>query len=74
MKAARAHVTLVPSREKPSDTAKKVLHELKPYVDAQVSLGVDDVMRMLPAGGGKVIRRRADKKQAQSAGQKSQGR
>ncbi len=71
MKVARGHVTLVPSREKPSDTAKKVLHELKPYVDAEVSLGVDDVMRMLPAGGGKITRRRADKKPASLAGQKT---
>jgi len=62
MRAAKGHVTLVPSREKPSDTAKRVLHELKPYADAHVSIGVDDVLRMLPAGGGKIIRRRADKK------------
>jgi predicted ribosome quality control (RQC) complex YloA/Tae2 family protein len=62
MKVAKGHVTLVPSREKPSDTAKRVLHELKPYADARVSVGVDDVLRMLPAGGGKIIRRRVDKK------------
>ena len=62
MKVAKGHVTLVPSREKPSDTAKRVLHELKPYADAHVSVGVDDVLRMLPAGGGKIIRRRVDKK------------
>jgi predicted ribosome quality control (RQC) complex YloA/Tae2 family protein len=62
MKVAKGHVTLVPSREKPSDTAKRVLHELKPYANEQVSLGVDDVLRMLPAGGGKIVRRRVDKK------------
>jgi predicted ribosome quality control (RQC) complex YloA/Tae2 family protein len=62
MKVANGHVTLVPSREKPSDTAKRVLHELKHYADSQVSLGVDDVLRMLPAGGGKIIRRREDRK------------
>jgi len=62
MKVARGHVTLVPSREKPSDTAKRVLHELEPYADPHVSIGVDDVLRMLPAGGGKIIRRRVDKK------------
>ena len=62
MKVAKGHVTLVPSREKPSDTAKKVLHELTAYANPQVSLGVDDVLRMLPAGGGKIIRRRVDKK------------
>jgi predicted ribosome quality control (RQC) complex YloA/Tae2 family protein len=62
MRVARGHVTLVPSREKPSDTAKKVLHELTAYMSPQVSLGVDDVLRMLPAGGGKIVRRRADRK------------
>jgi predicted ribosome quality control (RQC) complex YloA/Tae2 family protein len=62
MKVAKGHVTLVPSREKPSDTAKRVLHALQPYADARVSVGVDDVLRMLPAGGGKIIRRRVDKK------------
>jgi predicted ribosome quality control (RQC) complex YloA/Tae2 family protein len=62
MKVARGHVTLVPSREKPSDTAKRVLHELGPYADPGVSISLDEVMRMLPAGGGKIIRRRADKK------------
>jgi predicted ribosome quality control (RQC) complex YloA/Tae2 family protein len=64
MKVAKGHVTLVPSREKPSDTAKKVLHELTTYANPQVSLGVDDVLRMLPAGGGKIIRRRANVKAA----------
>jgi predicted ribosome quality control (RQC) complex YloA/Tae2 family protein len=64
MKVARGHVALVPSREKPSDTAKKVLHELTAYADPGVSLGLDDVMRMLPAGGGKIIRRRVDNKAA----------
>ena len=62
MKIVKGHVTLVPSREKPSDTAKKVLHELTPYASAQISIGVDDVLRMLPAGGGKIIRRRVDRK------------
>jgi predicted ribosome quality control (RQC) complex YloA/Tae2 family protein len=64
MRVAKAHVAIVPSREKPSDTAKKVLHELVPYADPQVSLSVDDVLRMLPAGGGKIIRRRVDRKPA----------
>jgi len=64
MRAAKAHVAIVPSREKPSDTAKKILHELGPYADPQVGLNVDDVLRMLPAGGGKIIRRRVDSKAA----------
>jgi hypothetical protein len=62
MRVAKAHVAIVPSREKPSDTAKKVLHELGPYADPNVSIGVDDVLRMMPAGGGKIVRRRVDKK------------
>jgi predicted ribosome quality control (RQC) complex YloA/Tae2 family protein len=61
MRVAKAHVAVVPSRDKPSDTAKKVLHDLGPYADPNVSLSVDDVLRMLPAGGGKVIRRRLDR-------------
>ncbi len=64
IKVARGHVTLVPSREKPSDTAKRVLHELKPYAKPEMVLSVDDVLRMLPAGGGKIIRRRADNRPA----------
>ncbi len=62
MRVAKGHVTLVPSKEKPSDTAKKVLHELSPYADPLAGPGVDDVLRMLPAGGGKIIRRRANLK------------
>ncbi|MDA4117490.1 MAG: NFACT RNA binding domain-containing protein, partial [Thaumarchaeota archaeon] len=62
MKVAKAHVAIVPSKEKSSDTAKKVLHELRPYANPEVGLGVDDVLRMLPAGGGKIIRRRVDQK------------
>lgn len=62
MRVARAHVAIIPSREKPSDTAKKVLHELGSYADPHAALAVDDVLRMLPAGGGKIIRRRVDRK------------
>ncbi len=62
MKVARGYVTMVPSREKPSDTAKKVLHELEPFVEGKPGPGVDDVLRMLPAGGGKIVRRRTDKR------------
>jgi predicted ribosome quality control (RQC) complex YloA/Tae2 family protein len=62
MHVARAHVAVVPSREKPSDTAKKILHELGPYATPNAGIGVDDILRMLPAGGGKIVRRRVDKK------------
>jgi predicted ribosome quality control (RQC) complex YloA/Tae2 family protein len=65
MKVAKAHVTLIPSREKASDTAKRVLHELEPYMDGLPGLSLDEVLRMLPGGaGGKIIRRRVDNKPA----------
>ncbi len=64
IKACRAHVTLVPAREKTSDTAKKVLFELKKlYGDDAGRLSLDEVARALPAGGGKVVRRRVNRKQ-----------
>ena len=58
-----ACVTLTPSRDKTSDTAKKVLVELRRVrKDSQSAesprLTVDDVLRVLPAGGGKIIRKR----------------
>ena len=63
IKLSRAHLTLIPSREKGSDTAKKVLFELKKlYGDEMVSSGVDDVMRVLPTGGGKIVRRRENRR------------
>jgi hypothetical protein len=64
IKLSRAHVTLVPSREKTSDTAKKVLFELrKLYGDEMATSSVDDAMRVLPTGGGKIVRRRENRKQ-----------
>ncbi len=62
MKVAGAYVTIVPSKEKSSDTAKKVLHELRQHAGPDVSLSVDDVLRMLPTGGGKIVRRRAERR------------
>jgi predicted ribosome quality control (RQC) complex YloA/Tae2 family protein len=62
MKSAIAHVAIVPSRDKASDTAKKVAHELETEANPAVRLTVDDVLRMLPAGGGKIIRRRLDRR------------
>lgn len=57
---ARGYVVLAPHREKTSETAKKVVKELEPL---RLSRGtsVDEVMRALPAGGGKVIRRKIAK-------------
>ncbi len=59
IKLSRAHITLIPHREKASDTAKKVLFELRRYFPRELEgASVDDVLRVLPAGGGKVVRRR----------------
>jgi len=55
-KACRQYVVLAPHREKQTDTAKKVLRELK-LPGSQVPL-LDDVVRALPAGGGKIVRRK----------------
>jgi hypothetical protein len=64
IKLSRAHITLVPSREKTSDTAKKVLFELrKLYGDKMATSSVDDAMRVLPTGGGKIVRRRENRKE-----------
>ena len=58
-KVASAYVVLRPQNEKSSETAKRVRKDLEALSGAgpaaQVSL--DDVLRMLPAGGGKVLRR-----------------
>ena len=59
IRVASAYVSVVPSRDKSSDTAKKILHELKAGAGSKTTAGVDDVLRMLPAGGGKVVRTRA---------------
>lgn len=57
--SAVAYVVLRPQKEKSSDTAKRVKRDLETLAQGQVdiSLTVDDVLRMLPAGGGKVVRR-----------------
>lgn len=59
MKQSRAYLVIVPSREKSSDTAKKVLFELKKvYGESLGPVNVDDIMRALPTGGGKIVRKR----------------
>jgi predicted ribosome quality control (RQC) complex YloA/Tae2 family protein len=63
---SRAYITLVPHREKASDTAKKVLAELRKLGGVKIPLTVDDVLRALPAGGGKVVRRKLVPGPAQS--------
>jgi hypothetical protein len=64
IRLSRAHITLIPSREKSSDTAKKVLFELKKlFGDELAAPNLDDVMRALPTGGGKMVRRRENRRQ-----------
>ncbi|MGP8125065.1 MAG: NFACT RNA binding domain-containing protein [Nitrososphaerales archaeon] len=58
MKSARSYLILRPQREKGSETAKRVLKDLQPALEGRVlGLTVDDVLRALPAGGGKVVRK-----------------
>ncbi len=61
MKHAVAYLTIIPSREKTSETAKKILAELRKAVGDRMTFDdtVDDVLRMLPSGGGKIVRRKA---------------
>jgi predicted ribosome quality control (RQC) complex YloA/Tae2 family protein len=64
MKQSSAYLVIIPNREKASDTAKKVLFELKKlYGEELAALGLDDVMRALPSGGGKVVRKRENRKE-----------
>ena len=58
-KACSKYVVLVPHREKSSDTAKKVLKELAPLNDSAAAPRLDDVLRALPSGGGKIVRRKS---------------
>jgi len=56
-KASPRYLVLIPHREKSSDTAKKVLKELAPQSGLSPLL-LDDVIRALPSGGGKIVRRK----------------
>ena len=54
----QAHVVLRPHNEKGSDTAKRVLKDLASMTAGPADApSLDDVLRALPAGGGKGIRR-----------------
>ena len=55
-RACLRYVVLVPHREKQSDTAKKVAKEIS--LSAKQILDLDEVIRALPAGGGKIVRRK----------------
>ena len=54
---AKLYIVLRPQKEKSSETAKRVLRDLIGPSDDIAAIGVDDVMRALPAGGGKVVRK-----------------
>ena len=58
-KSCTGYVVLVPHREKASDTAKKVLRELAPGGAERPAPLLDDVIRALPSGGGKIVRRKS---------------
>ena len=58
-KACARYLVLIPHREKASDTAKKVIRELSEDKSGAVAPTVDDVVRALPAGGGKIVRRKS---------------
>jgi predicted ribosome quality control (RQC) complex YloA/Tae2 family protein len=58
MKSTKRYVVLRPQREKSSETAKRVLKDLQPVTEGRnLGLTVDEVLRALPTGGGKVVRR-----------------
>ena len=62
-KSAPAYVVLRPQKEKGSETAKRVLKDLESLAGGETEGGpsVDEVLRMLPAGGGKVLRKHSAK-------------
>jgi len=57
---ASSYLVLRPQREKGSDTAKRVLRDLT-GMGATPRPSLDEVLRMLPTGGGKVVRRSANR-------------
>ena len=58
-KSCSRYVVLIPHREKASDTAKKVLMELSEGRSGEAGPSLDDVVRAIPAGGGKIVRRKS---------------
>ena len=57
-RACARYLVLIPHREKASDTAKKVIRELSEGESGGAAPSVDDVVRALPGGGGKIVRRK----------------
>jgi predicted ribosome quality control (RQC) complex YloA/Tae2 family protein len=56
-KALDHYVVVRPHREKASETAKRVLGDLRALTAEAPEVTIDDVLRALPPGGGKVIRK-----------------
>jgi predicted ribosome quality control (RQC) complex YloA/Tae2 family protein len=58
-RTAAAYVVIRPQKEKSSETAKRVKKDLEALArDASgAQLSLDDVLRMLPSGGGKILRK-----------------
>jgi len=58
-RTAVAYVVLRPQNEKSSETAKRVKKDLEGLTEKEggTALSLDEVLRMLPTGGGKVIRK-----------------
>jgi hypothetical protein len=51
------YLVLRPHREKSSDTAKRVLKDLSEMSGSSTDLTLDNVLRILPSGGGRVVRK-----------------
>ncbi len=58
-RAAAAYLVIRPQKEKSSETAKRIAKDLESLAEGSpwAKASVDDVLRMLPAGGGKVLRK-----------------
>jgi hypothetical protein len=57
-KSCQRYVVLIPQREKASETAKRVQRDLAPP-GGSANVLLDDIVRALPSGGGKVVRRKS---------------
>jgi len=57
-RSSARYVVIIPHREKTTDTAKKVLRELSPPDGTGAAPALDDVVRALPSGGGKIVRKK----------------
>jgi predicted ribosome quality control (RQC) complex YloA/Tae2 family protein len=58
-RAAAAYLVIRPQKEKSSETAKRIAKDLESLAEGShwAKVSVDDVLRMLPAGGGKILRK-----------------